>query len=100
MKRRNSIEIMRKLIVLVKPMKVYMMIAVILGVLGFLLSFGIGIFGAYAFISTIPKNLRLEFAGIPFGGKSFNYYICTTYLCFIKRRVPLYRTVLQSFYSL
>lgn len=87
MKRRNSIEIMRKLIVLVKPMKVYMMIAVILGVLGFLLSFGIGIFGAYAFISTIPKNLRLEFAGIPFGGKSFNYYIYALLICALLRGV-------------
>lgn len=87
MKRRNSIEIMRKLIVLVKPMKVYMMIAVILGVLGFLLSFGIGVFGAYAFISAMPESVRVGFRNIPFGGKSFNYYIYALVICALLRGV-------------
>ena len=87
MKRRSSIETMRKLIVLVKPMKVYMMIAVVLGVLGFLLSFGIGIFGAYGFISTMPENIKSGFASIPFGGKSFNYYIYALIICALLRGV-------------
>ncbi len=87
MKRRSSIEIMRKLIVLVKPMKIYMMIAVALGVLGFLLSFGIGIFGAYALASTMPDVLKLGFNHIPFGGRSFDFYIKALVICALLRGV-------------
>jgi len=50
-KRRSSPKIISQLIGLIAPLKLQMTLAILLGVLGFLLSFGIGILGGYGVLS-------------------------------------------------
>lgn len=64
--RRAAFSIMKSLIVLLKPLWKVMLIAVTTGVVGFIFSFGVGLFGAYAFLSVIPstkENLKNIFLG-------------------------------------
>ena len=49
--RRGTLRMMLEMVGLVAPLKFQMMGAILLGVVGFLLSFGLGIFGGYAVVS-------------------------------------------------
>ena len=57
-KRRSSPKIISQLIGLIAPLKLQMTLAILLGVLGFLLSFGIGILGGYGVLSILPGALQ------------------------------------------
>ena len=89
-KRRNAFSLMAELIKLVAPLKLQMTLAIILGVVGFLLSFGLGIFGGYAMITVLPDAYKIGFDSIPFGGHDFNYYITLLIVCAILRGVLHY----------
>lgn len=86
-KRRNAFSLMANLIKLVAPLKLQMTLAIVLGVLGFLLSFGLGIFGGYAMVSLLPETFRQGFDSIPFGGKSFKFYVVALILCAVLRGI-------------
>ena len=74
---------------LVAPLKFQMMGAILLGVVGFLLSFGLGIFGGYAVVSLLPIPVEgLE--NIPFGGHDFAWYIRALIVCAVLRGVLHY----------
>lgn len=76
---------MANLIKLVAPLKLQMTLAIILGVLGFLLSFGLGIFGGYAMVTLLPESMKVGFDTIPFGGHDFGYYIMLLIVCALLR---------------
>ena len=87
--RRGSIRLMMDLIGLVAPLKLQMIGAILLGVVGFLLSFGLGILGGYALINVLPIPVDgLE--NIPFGGHNFYWYIKALIVCAVLRGVLHY----------
>ena len=64
--RRGTLRMMLEMVGLVAPLKFQMMGAILLGVVGFLLSFGLGIFGGYAVVSLLLyqlKDLRIYHLG-------------------------------------
>ena len=81
--RKNAFRLMAEMIKMIEPLKFQMALAITLGVIGFLLSFGLGIFGGYACLSLLP----LEFSNLPFGGHEYTYYIKLLIICAILRGV-------------
>lgn len=87
--RRGTLRMMLEMVGLVAPLKFQMMGAILLGVVGFLLSFGLGIFGGYAVVSLLPIPVEgLE--NIPFGGHDFAWYIRALIVCAVLRGVLHY----------
>ena len=99
-KRRSSPKIISQLIGLIAPLKLQMTLAILLGVLGFLLSFGIGILGGYAVLSVLPENVSRGFVHLPIGGHQFSWYVVALIVRSIEGGPSLYRAVLQPLYSL
>lgn len=89
-KRRNAFKLMSQMITLVAPLKIYMLFAIILGTAGFLLSFGLGIFGGYALASLIDPAFTAGFSSIPFGGHSFKWYVYALIICAVLRGILHY----------
>lgn len=85
--RRNAVSIMSEMVKLIKPLKFQMMAAILLGVLGFVLSFGIGIIGVYGMLSLLPDNISRGFESIPFGGYGIKTYIWELAICALLRGV-------------
>ncbi|RLK63940.1 ABC transporter ATP-binding protein [Atopobacter sp. AH10] len=75
--------IMKKLIHLVYPLLPVMLVAIFLGTLGFLLSFGISIWGGYALLSLLPKSLVTS--PLAFYGHHFSFYVNLLIACGILR---------------
>lgn len=86
-RRRGSIRIMLDLVGLVAPLKFHMIGAIVLGVVGFLLSFGLGIFGGYAIASILGRDLTSR---IPFGGHDFVWYTRALIICAVLRGILHY----------
>lgn len=78
-KRRSALRIMAGLIGLARPLALPMLGAVAAGVAGFLLSFGLGTFGAFALVRLVSDGGGL--AGVPFGGLSFQGAVALLMLC-------------------
>ncbi|PIE98212.1 MAG: ABC transporter [Treponema sp.] len=72
--RRNSFSIMLSLITLLKPLLIPMLIAITVGVLGFIATFGIAVFGAYAIFSILPE-FNLVMSKILLGGFATKTYL-------------------------
>lgn len=89
-KRRNAFKLMSQLITLVAPLKFHMSLAIILGAIGFLLSFGLGILGGYALVSLLPSEYSMGFSNIPFGGHSFRWYLYALIICAVLRGILHY----------
>lgn len=103
MKRRSNLKVMSQLVVLVKPLLGYMVIAITMGVLGFLCAEFITIFGGYAilevlnFSTGIPLRLSSIFVWmvvfaiargfLRYGEQSCNHYIAFKLLALIRDRV-------------
>lgn len=73
-----AVRIMWKLLGFTKPMVVPMAVAVVTGCLGFILSFGLGIFGGYGILSIVAGE---GFGKLPFGGQSTGWYISAMIVC-------------------
>ena len=80
MKRRSGIKIMAQLIVLMKPLALYMIIAIFLGVLGFLCATGVPVTGAMG---------MLVLFGFP-SPVSLRVLICILFTCAILRGILRY----------
>ena len=78
-RRRSGLRIMGSLIGLIKPLAVPMLGAITAGVIGFLLSFGLGTFGAFALVRLFSDGGGLE--GIPFGTLSFQGAVILLAVC-------------------
>ena len=89
-KRRSSPKIISQLIGLIAPLKLQMTLAILLGVLGFLLSFGIGILGGYGVLSVLPGEVSRGFGDLPLGGHQFSWYIIALIVCAVLRGVLHY----------
>ena len=89
-KRRSSPKIISQLIGLIAPLKLQMTLAILLGVLGFLLSFGIGILGGYGVLSVLPGEVARGFADLPLGGHDFSWYVIALIVCAVLRGVLHY----------
>ena len=90
-KRRSSPEIISQLIGLIAPLKLQMTLAILLGVIGFLLSFGIGILGGYAVLSVLAREIDIPgFVDLPLGGHQFSWYIIALIVCAVLRGVLHY----------
>lgn len=83
--RRSAIRIMASLLKLVKPLIPSLIGAVVFGVIGFLLSFGLGTFGAYVVVNLFSEGVGLE--GIPFGTLSFRGAVVALMLCAATRGI-------------
>ena len=87
MKHRSSIQIMGRLIGLVKPLAPFMILAVLMGVAGFLTAILITVFGGFAILQVLGNP-----AGIPLG---------TVFTLRRSARIPAIRGAgMQSFYRL
>lgn len=86
--RRSGLRIMASLIGLIKPLAMPMVGAISAGVMGFLLSFGLGTFGAFALVRLISDGEGL--AGIPFGFLSFQGSVLLLIICAATRGVFQY----------
>lgn len=84
--RKNAFRLMSEMIKMIEPLKLQMTLAITLGVIGFLLSFGLGIFGGYACLSLLP----LEFSNLPFGGHEYTYYTKLLIICAVLRGILHY----------
>ncbi|MBC2576612.1 amino acid ABC transporter ATP-binding/permease protein [Peptostreptococcus canis] len=85
--RRNAAKLMVEMVKMIKPLKLQMLAAITLGVIGFILSFGIGIIGGYAMLSLLPDFISRGFVNLPFGGYEFSFYIKALVVCAILRGV-------------
>lgn len=101
MKKRSGLNVMMRLIGLVKPLAVYMIIAIIMGLIGNLCATFITIFGGYAIVSavggTVPLSLVallicvVAFAvlrgGLRYAEQSCNHFIAFKLLALIRDKV-------------
>ncbi len=76
--------IMGKLMGFTKPMAAPIALAVIMGISGFIVSFGLGIFGGYELLSIIGKYSQ-GFVNLPFGGHSAGWYVAAMVICAVLR---------------
>ncbi|MDO4772112.1 MAG: ABC transporter ATP-binding protein [Bacillota bacterium] len=72
--RRSGIAIILSLIKLLKPLRLEMSVAILMGTLSHISTFALGIFGIYAIISSIPA-LAPQLQGLFFGGFSIKTYL-------------------------
>lgn len=84
-----AVRIMSKLIGFVKPMIWQVAAAVMFGIIGFICSFGLGIFGGYALLSTIP-DFRAGLEVMPFGAHDTRLYIIAMLICALLRGILHY----------
>ena len=91
MKKRSNIKVMASLIGLVKPLTGYMILAILMGIIGYLCASFITIFGGYALLDVLGFSVPLSalFAFISLG-----------VFAFFERCFKICRTGLQPFYSL
>ena len=101
MKKRSGFNIMMRLIVLVKPLAVYMALAIIMGLIGHLCASFITIFGGYAILSATGGNSPLPLAalfvcvvafavvrgGLRYAEQSCNHFIAFKLLALIRDKV-------------
>ena len=80
---------MRKMIGFVKPLIPQMTLAILVGVLGFLMAFGLGILGGYGIAAVIP-SLNEQSSGILFGGITLKTVITALIVCALCRGVLHY----------
>lgn len=84
--KRSSLLIILTLVKLLKNLWFTMAIAVTAGVLGFILSFGISLFGTYAILSILPST-KDGLKNIFLGNFSTNFYFYGMFLCGFLRGV-------------
>ena len=82
--KRSNLNIMTRLVGLVKPLTGYMLIAVLMGVLGNLRATFITVFGAYGLLNVIGYDILLSLKTI---------FICLVF-CIDKRLFEVCRTIL------
>lgn len=101
MKKRSGLNVMMRLIGLVKPLAVYMIIAIIMGLIGNLCATFITIFGGYAIVlavgGTVPLSLVALFicvvafavlrGGLRYAEQSCNHFIAFKLLALIRDKV-------------
>lgn len=85
--RRSSLELTKKLIKLVTPLTFQMIVAIILGSLGYILSFGIGILGGYALLTIMPDDMKKSFDMLFLGGKDVKWYLMALLICAVLRGI-------------
>ncbi len=78
--KRNNFLIMLSLIKLLRPLVLPMLIAIVMGVLGFISAFGIPVFAVYAIFSAIPK-FSIVMAGLFLGGLTTKIYLTLLLAC-------------------
>lgn len=88
-KKSYGLNIMLNLLVFTKPMIFPIGLAVLTGIIGFLLSFGLGIFGGYGLLTLIGSQ-KTAFSDLPFGGHSINWYIAAMIICAFFRSILHY----------
>ena len=88
MKKRSNLEIMAKLIGMVRPLLGYMLLAITLGLIGHLLASFITIFAGYAALKVWGFSIAHSFAFLHGG------------LCHRQRICPLYGAVLQPLHCI
>ena len=101
MKKRSGFNVMMRLIGLVKPLAVYMIIAIIMGLIGNLCATFITIFGGYAILSATGGNSPLQLValfifvvafavvrgGLRYAEQSCNHFIAFKLLALIRDKV-------------
>lgn len=101
MKQRSGIQVMARLIGLVKPLTGYMVLAILMGLIGNLCASFITIFGAYAVLNVlgffVPFTLQTLFvsvaafavlrAALRYGEQTCNHFIAFKLLALIRDRV-------------
>lgn len=101
MKKRSGLNVMMRLIRLVKPLTVYMIIAIIMGLIGNLCATFITIFGGYAIISAVGGTAPLPLValficvvafavlrgGLRYAEQSCNHFIAFKLLALIRDKV-------------
>ena len=96
--KKNSVSVLFKLIVLVKPLLAYMVLAIILGVLGFICANFLTVVAAIGLLKLIRQEavsqvifvlLLFAFARgfLRYGGQTCNHYIAFKLLALIRDRV-------------
>lgn len=88
-KRRSSFSIMLSLLGLLKPLLYAVIVAVLMGTLGFLSAFGLSVFGVYAVISAIPSLADLT-KNIFLGGYPTETYVTLLLICGFSRGILHY----------
>lgn len=101
MKKRSGLNVMMRLIGLVKPLAVYMIIAIIMGLIGNLCATFITIFGGYAIVSAVGGTVLLSLValficvvafavlrgGLRYAEQSCNHFIAFKLLALIRDKV-------------
>lgn len=101
MKKRSNLAIMGKLVTLVRPLALYMFLAILLGVLGFLCATFLTIFGTYALLDaagfTVPVTIGAAFTCLilftvlrgllRYGEQACNHFIAFKLLAHIRDKV-------------
>ena len=101
MKKRSGFNVMMRLIGLVKPLAVYMIIAIIMGLIGNLCATFITIFGGYAILSATGGNSPLPLValficvvafavvrgGLRYAEQACNHFIAFKLLALIRDKV-------------
>lgn len=80
--RRNALPLMWKLVALLRPLWGTMSIAISTGVIGFLFSFGISLFGAYGVLSVLDWT---NLSSLPFGTWGTRSYFIAMGICAFSR---------------
>lgn len=95
--KKYGIHIMLGLLTFTKNMRGPIVLAVIMGISGFLLSFGLGIFGGYGLLSLIDGG-NISTDNLPFGGRSTNWYFKALIFCAFFRGILHYVEQLCNHY--
>ena len=78
-----------KMIVFIKTLIPQMILAIVIGVCGFLMAFGLGVLGAYGIVGLIPA-FQEQLVGIPFGNISFDTVVKALIVCALFRGILHY----------
>lgn len=85
----SSFTLMRKMLSMVKPLWKEMILAITTGVLGFVLSFGLGVLGVYMLLSFLDAHI-LELKSISLGSFSTSFFVNSLIICALLRGVLYY----------
>ena len=95
--RRSGFTIMKKMIIFVAPLIPSMILAILSGIVGFLMAFGLGILGGYGLIALIPA-LELDLSAVPFGSLGVKNVVIGLIICAALRGVLHYVEQLSNHY--
>lgn len=94
---RSGFKLMKKMISFVAPLIPFMCLAILTGILSFIMAFGLGILGGYGLIALMP-NLKLDLSTVPFGTMGVKKAVTFLIICAILKGLLHYIEQLCNHY--